>query len=320
MSATPPIDLKDAVDALAGARARGKIAVAVSGGSDSMALLHLAANAFPDQLHALTVDHRLRVQSAAEALQVKRWCKAISIPHTTLKLAQAPGGSLQAAAREARYEAMQHWCERHRVALLLAAHQQDDVAEGLLIRLARGSGLVGLAAMKAARPLGLGVTFLRPLLHCSRESLRSYLRSLGQPWIEDSSNADDRFERVRARRLLAEGHMAGLNARRLAETAQRLADASDALDWVIERLAGEAIPDGRDLLLPSRAQLPGMPMEVQRRLLLRLIDRVRGAGIPPRQGDISRLLARMTNPQWRGSSLAGCIFRPEGDGLRIVRE
>ncbi len=181
----------------------GPLAVAVSGGADSMALLCLAARWGKRPLTALTVDHGLRAESAEEARRVKGWAEAQGVPHVTLAWrGEKPKANLQAAARAARYGLLAQWCRDARVEGLLLAHTLDDQAETVLLRLARGSGVNGLAAMAPATRLR-GVTLLRPLLGISRARIVATLEALRQPWIEDPSNEDTRFARVRLRKARA---------------------------------------------------------------------------------------------------------------------
>ena len=184
------------------------LAVAVSGGADSMALA-LLAHAWAKQrrgaITALTVDHGLRRAAAAEARQVRAWLMGHGIAHQTLRWRGAkPDSGIQAAARQARYDLFGQWCRRRGVLHLLTAHHGDDQAETLLLRLQHGSGIAGLAGMPLVRALP-GVRLLRPLLERSRTDLAASLDLRGQPWLEDPSNQEERFARVRARRLLADG-------------------------------------------------------------------------------------------------------------------
>src|SRR5689334_12818293 len=162
-----------------------ELAVAVSGGADSLALALLAdrwARACGGRVTALTVDHGLRPEAAREARQVGRWLKASGIRHVILrwsppamkKTATARLANLQAAARDARYELLCGWCRQHAVLHLLLAHHRDDQAETLLLRLARGSGLDGLAAM-APLVERSAVRLLRPLLAVPKTAITGYL-------------------------------------------------------------------------------------------------------------------------------------------------
>lgn len=181
------------------------IAVAVSGGADSMALLHLLhdwARMRALTLHALTVDHRLRPESALEAEQVARWCATMGIAHYTLAWEHGPlSGGIQNKAREARYALMGAWCRAHGVRDLFTAHHADDQQETFLLRLLAQSGPEGLGGI---RPLSRrdGINLHRPLLHLPKERLLAYLRAGGHEWLEDPSNDSHDYTRNRLRRFL----------------------------------------------------------------------------------------------------------------------
>ena len=181
------------------------VALAVSGGSDSTALMALAQQwakqlSQPPRLSVLTVDHGLREGSFAEAESVAQWAKALGVEHTILRwIGDKPTSRIQETARQARYDLMTEWCRSHGAAALLIAHNIEDQAETIIMRLARGTGIEGLAGMHRVRLID-GTALYRPLLHLSRERLRSFLRARGQRWIDDPSNENTQFERVRIRK------------------------------------------------------------------------------------------------------------------------
>jgi tRNA(Ile)-lysidine synthase len=263
------------------------LAVAVSGGPDSLALLLLAHCAYGARVRALTVDHGLRPESVDEAATVAAVCAEIGVPHVTLRWEGGkPAANRQAAAREARYRLMADWCRREGVAWLVTAHHADDQAETLLLRLARGAGLGGLAGVRAKRDLG-GVTLLRPLLGSRRSELAAVVAAAGLTAADDPSNRDDRYDRTRVRKLLASAGW--LEADRLAASAAHLADAEAALDWA----AGLAWRS-RAVVGPSGVELDGdgLPRELQRRLLCRAIRCLQEAAAL-RGPDVDRLLDRL---------------------------
>jgi len=196
-----------------------RLAVAVSGGRDSLALALLTADwcrSTGGEVVGLTVDHRLRTGSGGEARQVGRWLAAAGIAHHVLvRRGELAAGSPQAAARAARYALLGDWCRRQGVLHLLIAHQQEDQAETLLLRLGRGSGLEGLAAMPAVVER-VGLRLLRPLLAVPRRRLEATLAARGQPWIDDPSNEDPAYARTALRRLMPPLAAAGIDAGRLA--------------------------------------------------------------------------------------------------------
>ena len=274
----PPPDFAAAVAAALGhpVVADTQLAVAVSGGGDSLALLLLAARAFPGRVTALTVDHGLRAAAAAEAAGVAAQCAALGVPHVTLRWdGDKPHANIQAAARTARYALMGNWCADHGAALLLTAHHADDQAETLIMRLQRGSGSAGLAGIRAARPLVAGVTLVRPLLGVRRAALAALVAAAGWRAVDDPSNADRRFDRTAARALLAQ--IPAFDVPRLAAIAAHLAGAEAALDWAAVRAwAGGAESTANRIAL----DVAGLPDELVRRLVLRAIATLNPAADP----------------------------------------
>lgn len=249
------------------------LAVAVSGGADSMALLALAHAAFPGQVIAATVDHGLRAAAAEEAALVAAWCADAGVPHATLAADRAIGPSdIQAAARALRYDLLTRWATAASATIVATAHHADDQAETFLMRLARGSGPAGLAGIRARRALG-ALTLVRPLLGWRRATLRGLVEAAGIPFVDDPSNRDTRYERVRVRRLLAAE--AWLDPVNLARAATHAAEADAALAELADRLwryHAKATGDGA-----VEVALPDVPRDLRRRVARRAIDEVRKA-------------------------------------------
>ncbi len=303
----------------------GPFAVAVSGGADSLALTLLAAR--HARILAFTVDHRLRPDSQAETRAVHDMLTARGIAHEILVHDGAvPARNLEAAARQARYRLLEAACMRAGIRHLLIAHHREDQAETLLLRLARGSGLEGLAAMRSSAPPltdPLGPWRHRPLLDFPRARLRATVHAAGLVPIEDPTNADPRHLRNRLRRMLADGALAGLDPARLAATAARLRRAQDALDRDVDALLARAAtvhPDGHATL--RRRPFLQAPAEIALRALARLLvhlsDRVYG----PRMAALERLREALADGGFRGATLAGCRIAPaaDGTGWLIARE
>lgn len=294
MTNAPPPDLVSRfrldLEAVAGADP-GRLAVAVSGGPDSLALLLLAHAAFPGRIAAATVDHGLRAGSAAEAAAVARLCGGIAVPHAILAAnVEVAGEGLQAAARTARYAALAAWMEGSGLRLLLTAHHCDDQAETLLMRLNRGSGVAGLAGVRAAGPVpgsGGRLRLCRPLLGWRRSELEAVAAAAGVEPARDPSNSDERFDRVRFRRRLAEATW--LDPAALARSAALLAEAEAALDWTAGPLfaARTGIEEGAVTLRPN-----GLPPELLRRLVLRCLRQL-APGATPRGEALAAFIARL---------------------------
>ena len=298
-----------------------RLGVAVSGGGDSMALLHLLrdwAQRTGAALHAATVDHGLRPAARAEAAMVAEVCEGLGIAHTTLRWNGWDGsGNLQDQARRARYALMADWALAEGLGAVALGHTADDQAETFLMRLARGAGVDGLSAM-APRRRSLGVDWLRPLLGVARSDLRGYLTARRLGWVDDPSNADPRFARVRARQVLAGLEPLGLNAVALRATTLRLAEARDALDHAAQDAARRiATVEAGDVTI-ERAALLALPAELRRRLLSHALAWVASAEYRPRHETLAEALAAVA--EGRDMSLHGCLLTVRKTQLRLTRE
>lgn len=206
-----PLNAEEFIARCAALKAGRRWALAVSGGRDSMALVRLAADGAAQtgaELRAFTVDHGLRETSAREAAQTAAWCQAVGVDHETLVWrGEKPASGVQAAARTARYRLLAEAAAAMDADCLMTAHSADDQAETVFMRLARGAGPRGLAAMDDAIRIAAGagrpVRLVRPLLACSRDRLTATAKAYDQRFIDDPSNDDPAFERVRVRALLA---------------------------------------------------------------------------------------------------------------------
>lgn len=295
-------------------------AVAVSGGGDSLALMLLLAewakarNIAPPAV--LTVDHGLRETSGRDSRLVVDRAKTAGLKAHILRWTGArPESDIEAAAREARYRLMGAWCEKHGVAGLYLAHTLEDQAETFLLRLARGSGIDGLSAMKIVAPLPSRncdrVSVIRPLLGFRRAILRDYLSGLGQNWIEDPMNTDPRFARVRVRDAWPVLESIGLSPMRIAAAAGHLARAREALDTDTDELTAESCRiEGNSVLLDS-ARLARAPREIGLRTLARLLMQVSASEYRPRFERLERLYTLIcAGPLNSGHTLHGCRIVP----------
>ncbi len=180
-----------------------RIVIALSGGSDSLALLHLTHQCFPKaNITALTIDHQLRDNSAEEAKMVSTWVKALNTPHHTLRWEHCKlTGNLQAEARNARYQLMTDWCHANEFQILLLGHTEDDQAETIAYQQSRNAGPIGLSGMSAKR-IENNIQLLRPLLSHSRKELQDWLGERHIEWVSDPSNENTEFARIRIRKAL----------------------------------------------------------------------------------------------------------------------
>lgn len=278
--------------------------LAVSGGPDSMAMLDLVKRCWAGPVSAATVDHGLRPESAAEADMVAGHCASIGVPHTILKPAVPITGNLQSAARVARYRLLADEADRNAAPWIVTAHHADDQLETMLMRLARGSGVDGLAGVRARNG-----RVVRPLLGFGKAELQGYCTAHAIPFVEDPSNRNVDFDRVRMRNALATFDVIG--ALQAVKSAQALADAADALEWIAAREAETAIGAGERAAELHRTDYPAALL---RRLVLLCLERIE-PGIAPRGAALDRLIGTL---QSGGQAMVGNVLCHGGEIWRFV--
>ena len=308
--------------------------LAVSGGADSVAMMQLVADWSRQEgrekrtIIVATVDHRLRPESDREAQWVAERALVLGLSHETLAWeGNKPESGLQDAAREVRYHLLQELSSRLRdkgPVAIVTAHTRDDQAETFLMRLARGSGLDGLSGMSTARNLDrkADCQLVRPLLGLPGARLVATLKSRGIAWIEDPSNVQDRFERVRVRKARGALEQLGLTNEKIARSARRLRRARNALDAARDRLQSEANLDvhgGAFADCDAQAFLLAAE-ELRLRLLARLIGAFGGQDEPIRLAKLEALVDHLTQPGFEAATLGGCIVSRFGDKICVARE
>jgi tRNA(Ile)-lysidine synthase len=309
-----PISAQEAKRLFADCRGAPAIVLAVSGGADSIALMWLAARwrralARGPSLIAVTVDHGLRAEAAAEAREVKRLARSLDLPHRTLRWTGAkPRTGLLAAARAARYRLLAQAARASGASHILTAHTREDQAETLLMRMLRGSGIAGLAAM-ARQTEREGVLLARPFLDVSKSQLIATLKKAKIGFADDPTNHDTNFTRPRLRALMPALAAEGGDPRNLARLASRLARANAAVEVLVDGAERYlALRDRQALHSGFHAKtfdaktfdaktfdakaFAAMPEEIRLRLLLRAIDRAGHEG-PAELGKVEALLSAL---------------------------
>jgi len=324
-----PISVAQAKRLFADWKSAPAIVLAVSGGPDSMALMWLAARwrsalARGPRLIAVTVDHGLRTEAAREARDVKRLARSLEVPHRTLRWTGAkPKTGLPAAARAARYRLLAQAARSNGATHILTAHTRDDQAETLLMRMLRGSGIAGLAAMTRVSERE-GLWLARPLLDVSKAQLVATLNRARINFADDPTNRDVSYTRPRLRALMPALAAEGGDSKNLARLAARLARANAAL---------EVLADGAERYLALRdrndaarfgfdaATFAGLAEEIRLRLLKRAIDRVGHEG-PAELGKLEAVLAVLDQAIAAGGSrqkltLAGAMVTLIGGRIHV---
>jgi len=308
--------------------------LAVSGGADSIAMMHLVARWSERhrdgrrKLLVATVDHGLRPEARREAEWVAGQARAIGLAHELLSwTGTKPSTGLQDAARTARYRLLAELAWRFSGSgpvAIMTAHTEDDQAETLLMRLARGSGLDGLTGMSVSRLLGRvsDCRLVRPLLGVSKARLESTLKVRGLTWIEDPSNACDRFERVRLRKARPNLESIGLTSDKIALSARRLERARAALEAAADALqsaAGLTVHGGTFASLNAHV-FQGAAEDVRLRAMSRLLAAFGGQDAPVRLAKLEALMVRMGVAGFEAATLGGCIVLRHAGEIRVMRE
>lgn len=300
--------------------AQHPLGVAVSGGSDSLALLYLLhdwASMRGIAIKAATVDHALRPEARAEAEHVAKLCETHGIAHDILTWDPSNHtGNLSMAAREGRYDLLARWIGEHGV--LCVGHTQDDQAETFLMRLRRGSGVDGLAAMRVASK-HREVQLLRPMLGMRRVDLRTYLTECGVKWCEDPTNENDDYERVRVRKAMGVLQELGLEVDRLAETAAHMARAKEALNARALEIAQTISREELNSVVFAFDALCATDSETRLRLLASAIQWVTNSVYRPRFASLSETWEDLKD--FKTVTLGGCLLTAsKRSGVRVLRE
>jgi len=298
-----------------------RVGIAVSGGGDSMALLHAAQvwsalSGVP--IEAVTVNHGLRVEAADEAAMVGQICRQWDVPHRILEWngAQAQG-NLAAAGRNARYTLIARWAKERGIGGVLVGHTLDDVAETFLMRLARKAGVDGLAMMNV-RFERENMRWARPFWQQSREGLRDYLRRHDVAWVDDPTNDDEAHERPKARKALAALAPLGITPDVLKSVALNMVGSKDALDRYTRDEARRVITlEGGDVIVSAPFIEPLQP-EIERRLWSAALRYIGGGSYAPRE----QAMLDLHHGLWKAGkhTLAGCIVTKTETEIRFTRE
>jgi tRNA(Ile)-lysidine synthase len=266
--------------------------------------------------HVVTVDHGLRPESADEAKQVVRWARKAGLKADVLSSdAPPPVADIEAAARQLRYRLIGAFAKKRKLAAVYVAHTRDDQAETILMRLARGSGVDGLAGMRVLAPFPdpdfPGLAVVRPMLGLDRKALREMLVARRQTWIEDPMNADARFARVRVRLGWPQLAPLGITPERLVETAAHLARAREALEITTQAVLARACQPYEGGVAIDPVALAGAPTELGLRVLAKALMAVSSNPYRPRFDRLSALFAAITQGDLGGGrTLHGCRIAP----------
>jgi tRNA(Ile)-lysidine synthase len=298
------------------------IAVAVSGGGDSLALSLLLADWVKEHdmtLHGLTVNHGLRAEAADEAKYVAGLMKSLGVTHKTLLWeGEKPKTAIQEAARDARYRLMGEYCRKKKIRHLFVAHHGQDQMETILFRMAKGTGLDGLIGMRPVQEVEGGLVLCRPLLTVSHNELLATCESRKIVPVDDPSNENIRYARVRIRSIIDVLEKEGMSAGRIDALSRRVNSAIELIDYLIEdKYKSIVLYKDTERIEIKYSEYISLPNEGKTRILKQVIaDLHPTKKYPARLEDIEALAARM-GENFRGATLGKCIFRKKKDVLVV---
>lgn len=318
-----------------------RIALGVSGGPDSMALCHFLSSSLktPDhkpghksahrpelsEIHAVIIDHGLRKDSAQEAQTVKTWLEDFPgvQPFVYTMTDLEPGSRVQELARHKRYDLLKRHCGQYGIAFLVTAHHQDDQAETFLFRLARGSGMDGLAAMEESSRIDPDIVLIRPALDVPKQDLVAYCEAEGVPYVQDPSNECPDFARPRLRAGRDVLEQEGLTTKRLATTARRIRRARQALEHFTDQAYSSTVVESTNQrVVYNFAALEKQPQDIRLRILIRTIRMLHpGMEFGPRYEKVEGLEHDIFSSRvFRPRTLGKCIFSRNFKEDRLIIE
>lgn len=298
-----------------------RIGVAVSGGSDSLALLYLACTWAKNNnktIFAVTVNHNLRNNVKNEIDYISGICSDLSISFNVLGWKNWNGnGNLQAEARRARYNLINEWAIHNNIDLVLLGHTRNDVIENFIIRFSRDAGVDGLSQILPFFT-SENVKYGRPLIDVGRDSLREYLNVKNVNWLEDPSNNNSKFQRVKVRKNLVHLKKVGMDIENIAAVAKNLRVSRDALEFYTDRLAKMCATFKQGDITFQLDLFFQEPLDIQRRLLIKAIKFLGESEFGPRSNEINNLLCSFKKRETH--TLKGFHFYFYKNCMRMSRE
>ncbi len=301
-----------------------KFVVAVSGGADSMAIVLLAndwARENNKEIVAVTVDHGLRAGSKNEAEKVSKWLANKNIKHTILMWeGDKPESNIQANARDARYRLLTEFCKNEDVDALFVAHNKQDQAETILLRIMRGSGVDGLSAIAEETEINQ-VKIVRPLLFANKQDLRGFLQRNNQEWIEDPSNKNEKYDRIVVRNFIERSKEPDLLVARLADTATNMARSRAYIEQKVAEEFEQIVDIRGEEAYVDHAGFCALHEESAYRILSQIITKIGGKYYKPRFEKLKSLYKKIVqNKLGSGTTLGGCEVKCGGKKVVIIQE
>jgi len=300
-------------------------ALAVSGGSDSLCLAYFSkiySLEFGNKIHVLIVDHNLRKESHKEALQVKKILKKKKIQSRILRFkGKIPKNNIQKKARDLRYFLISNYCLKNKIKYLTTAHHEDDQFENFFIRLLRGSGLTGLSSMSVNAKYSNRLKIIRPFLGFKKKDLKYVTINYFKTYIQDPSNKDEKFLRVRIRKYRKDMEKEGLDTRKIIKTINNLVSADEALKFYKKKALGKYVYFvSKGICKINKKIFTEEAGEIIFKSFSDILSLVSGTYYPPRSKKIINLISRLKKDRFSKSTLGGCILEEKDNYILISKE
>ncbi len=299
------------------------IVVAVSGGPDSLALASLCRFYSLEKklkFHYVLVDHSIRKNSSKEATKVKKLLKTHKINLTILVNKKKINNNIQGTARKIRYDMLSSFCIKKKVKLILTGHNLEDQVETFLIRLSRGSGLVGLSAMKPLLKLKKDIRLYRPLLDTKKNDLIKISKNIFGNYIKDPSNNDNKFLRTKIRNLKKPLKKSGIEYDQIIKSINNLASSRATLDYYFEKTFANITKKLKKDIKINLIKFHGLNEEIKIRTINKSIKLIKKNYYNPRSKKVVALIKNLETKKFKKATLGGCIFIKKGDHLSLSAE
>jgi tRNA(Ile)-lysidine synthase len=302
-----------------------KFVTAVSGGSDSLCLAYFTkiyTSEFKNKIHIVIVDHKLRKESYTEALKVKSILKRKKIKSTILSWkGKVPKSNIQKNARNIRYSLISNYCLKNNIKYLLTAHHIDDQIENFFIRLLRGSGLTGLSSMTEKNNYNGSLMLIRPFLNFKKKDLEYVTLSFFKTYIQDPSNENDKFLRVRIRKYRKNMEKEGLDTNKIIKTVNNLISAKKALNYYKEKALHKHVTFlSKNKCLINKQIFIDEAKEIIFKSFSDILSLISGTYYPPRSKKVVNLIDRVKKVSFNKSTLGGCIIEKKDNNIEISKE
>jgi len=304
---------------------KNNFAVAVSGGPDSLCLSYFAkiySLEFRNKFHVLIVNHKLRKQSSGEAIRVKNILKSKNIPSKILTWkGEIPRSNIQKNAREIRYSLLSSYCLKKKIKYVATAHHEDDQIENFFIRLFRGSGLTGLSSMSDNIAYSRNFKIIRPFLNFKKKDLKYITSNYFKTFINDPSNDNDKFLRVRIRKYRKKMEEEGLDTRKIIKTVNNLVSANQALNYYKNKAIYRHVSFlSKNKCLINKQIFLEEAGEIVFKSFSAILSLISGTYYPPRSKKILNLISRLKGKKFDKCTLGGCIVEDVDNFISVSKE